>query len=63
MEKRRCVLCRAEEGTLHHMIEESVATSRESIRVEELVSGKINVKMEERLRDLEKKKKRKTPGV
>ena len=40
MEKRRCVLCQAEEGTLNHLIGECVATSRESIRVEEIVTGK-----------------------
>ena len=59
MEKRRCVLCQAEEGTLNHLKGEYVTTLRESIRVEDLVSGKINVKMEEWLKNLERKKKEK----
>ena len=63
MVKRRCVLCQAEQGTLHHQLEECVATPREPIRVEDVVSGKTNVKEEEWLRDGEKGKKRKTTGV
>ena len=62
MEKRRCVLCQTEEGTLNLLLDEYVATLRESIRVEEVVSGKINVKVEEWLRDLKKKKKKKHLG-
>ena len=62
-EKRRCVLCQAEVGTLHHLLQECVATPREPIRIEEVVSGKINLKVEEWLRDVEKRKKRKTKGV
>ena len=58
MEKRRCVLCQAEVGTLYHLLEECVATPREPIQVEEVVSGKINMKVEERLRDVEKRKKK-----
>ena len=38
-------------------------TQGEFIRVQEVVSGKINVKMEEWLRDVEKRKKRKTTRV
>ena len=59
----RSVLCEAEEGTLSHVMEKCAVTPRESIRVEEVVLGKINVKVEEWLRDLEKKKKGKPSGV
>ena len=47
MEKRIRVLCRVEEGTLNHPVKECVATPRESIRVEDFVPGKINLKVEE----------------
>ena len=60
MEKRRCVLCQTDEGTLNHLTEECVATL---MQVEEVVSGKINAKMGERLRDSEKEKQRKTSRV
>ena len=47
MDKRSCDLYRADEGTINHLMEICIAIPRESIRVEEVVSGKINVKVDE----------------
>ena len=59
MEKRRCVTM---SGITENIKSSDKRMCREFIPVEEVLPGKINVEVEEWLRDVEKRKKR-TTGV
>ena len=52
-EKKMCTMS-ARGGNIAHLLEECVATSREPIWVEEVASGKINMEVEEWLKDEER---------